>query len=225
MLEGKDYRLIRTKREALIYYLTSCYFPAFKRARHHVLYTIPFTDNTTTTKHGITAVKFQIVPFMYGAPGVYAEGLIGPQKALFERNMIVLAGMIDGHKLPESPLPRPQSGASGNWVCGVGREVPHGTVCVSRATFLNTRVLALLEKVNAETTILPAFSGVEDGDWVLALTTWSNHQMKKARTCKWKEVTRAHSESLDFEWRNRDNWRYQHDGDFGGNGLYSVDCK
>lgn len=232
---------MRARREALVYYLTSCYLPALVHARHHVLYTVPFADKTVNNKshsHALTYLTFQLIPFMYGGHGAYVEGLYGHQNALFERNMIVFAGMVDGHTPPlhtAAALPRPASGACGNWVVGVGREIPHGSVCLSRRTFLEGRILSFLEGINAETTVLPAFSGVDEkGEWVLELTTWAEHAMKKNARCRWREVTSARkgepeTESLDFEWKNREEWTYHHEGDFGsgsaGEGRYSINCK
>ncbi|KAH8114471.1 hypothetical protein DFH11DRAFT_220480 [Phellopilus nigrolimitatus] len=222
LLDGTDYRAIRARREALVYYTQMCYFPAFKRARHQVLYTIPtrVKNDHDNQLHTLTSLKFQIAPFSYETDAKPIEGLYGRYRAIFERNAILIRGMTDGRPLPTHPLPR-----NVNWISGVGKEVPYGTVCLSRKTFLEARLLALLERFNRDTTIVPSFSGVDSGEWILKLTTWSKHGTKKNYGCKWREIPTTSDESLDFEWRNRDEWRYEYEGDFEGNGLYTVNCR
>ncbi|KAI5120814.1 hypothetical protein M0805_003211 [Coniferiporia weirii] len=219
LLGGSDYRSIRSRREALVYYVQTCFFPTFKRAHHHVLYTVPILDQASSEQfYKFTSLKFQIVPFNYGYGAKYLEGLYGRHRSIFERNTIVITGMFDGRPLPGHAIPRDI-----NWVSGLGKDIPFGTVCLSRKVFLESRLLSLLERVNSDTTIVPTFSGVNAGEWVLKLTTWGKHEMKKNYPCKWRDI-KTNGDSLDFEWKNRDEWRYEHEGDFDGNGLYTVNC-
>ncbi|KAH8110420.1 hypothetical protein DFH11DRAFT_1803752 [Phellopilus nigrolimitatus] len=220
LLDGTDYRTIRVRREALVYYVQTCYFPVFKRAGHQVLYTVPTVKQGVTGNrpHIFTSLRFEIVPFTYAPGAAPLEGLYGRHRAIFERNAVVIVGVTDGRPLPPHALPR-----GINWTSGTANEVPHGTVCLSRKTFLEARLLTLLERVNRETTIVPSFSGVDGGEWILKLTTWGKHEMKKNSDCKWREITSG-EQSLDFEWKNRDEWRYEHEGDFDNNGLYTVNC-
>lgn len=207
LLDGTNCRLIRKRSEALVYYLQSCYFPVLKRAKHHVLYTIPL-DSTDGHhhRHTLTSLKFQITPFCH-ASGLFVEGLYGKHRALFERNMIVLMGMIDHHPMPCCELPR-----GFNWVGGVTSEIPTGTVCISRKTFLEARVLSVLEKINRETTVVPEFFDVNNGEWDLHLTTWDKHAMKSKRSCEMTPIHRG-DQTLDFKWENKDEWNYRHEGD------------
>ncbi|KAI5120808.1 hypothetical protein M0805_003206 [Coniferiporia weirii] len=220
LLGGTDYRNIRARREALIYYIQTYYFPVFMCAHHHVLYTIPLLGQTSPGPQfqRLTSLKFQILPFNYGHGTKYLEGLYGAHRSIFERNMIVIMGTLDGRQLPAHTLPRDT-----NWVSGLGKDIPFGTVCLSRKVFLESRLLSLLERINRDTTVVPTFSGVSDGEWLLKLTTWGKHEMKKNYPCKWREVTTC-GDSLDFEWKNCDEWRYKNEGDFDGNGHYTVTC-
>lgn len=218
LLDGNDWRLIRSKREALLHYFTKHYFPAFSVAGHDILYSIPVLKKGNT--HSITSLKFQICPFTFGPENVWVEGLRGRQSAIFERNMIVFVGMTGEHALPSTPLPH-----SGNWVCGFGREATHGMVVLSRRSFLEAKILSILAEINTETTVVPSFSGVEDGNWILELTTWNKHPMKKNRPCKFKELSRHADGQLEFEWSNKDRWSYDHEGDEGSNGSYRVSCE
>ena len=203
-LDGSsDFRAIRRLREALVYYIQTCYFPVFRRAHLHVLHTIPMREKDHHL--GLSSLKFQVIPFDCGDGEIY-QGLFGRHEAFYERNMIAFLGMFSGHEIPCGWLPRR------NWVCGISREArPCGTIVLSRETFLQAKILERLRLVNKQTTIVPHFSGVEDGELHLELTTWNEHRLKKDRkdAGAWKQINRSH-ESLDFEWNNKDEWRYQH---------------
>lgn len=217
-LEGStDFRAIRRVREALIYYIQTCYLPVFQNAHHHVLYTIPM--RATEHHHGLTSLKFQIIPFDCGN-GEFYQGLYGRHRAIYERNMIAFIGMFDGHEMLSRWLPRH------NWVCGSGRDsTPTGTIVLSREMFLQAKILERLRQINRQTTLVPNFSGVEDGELHLELATWSEHRIKKNKknAGAWTQVDLGH-ESLDFVWNNRDEWRYQHLDDC-GEAHYIVKCE
>ena len=220
LLEGIDYRQIRTRREALIHYVVEQYLPTLVRGRYHVLYTIPLIDRDGQGNqlHTITSLKFQILPFCYRTGATYIDGLFGKKSIIYDRNSIVFLGVIDGRPLPTGHLPY-----GINWICGSKDEHPQGIVCISRRAFLDSRILKLLEEVNKKTTIVPNFAGVHEGEWQLQLTTWGQHHLKCNRDCHWTQLA-SNGEALSFEWKNRDDWRYEHEGDFDGTGLYSVKC-
>ncbi|KAL5504464.1 hypothetical protein ACEPAH_7125 [Sanghuangporus vaninii] len=221
LLDGNDYCAIRSRCEALSYYIKTCYFPVLKRAKHHVLYTIPHTiPGANHKQHLLTSLRFEIIPFVY-SPGMrHLEGISGHYRAVFERNSIVITGMTRGRSLPPCSLPR-----GINWVCGYSKNVPNGTVYLSRKAFLEGVLLEKLERINRETTVVPTFSGIKDGRWVLELAAWDDHVMKRDTKCKWREVTKRDDlDNLEFEWKNREFWRYEHDDDLYNNGTYTIDC-
>jgi len=109
-----------------------------------------------------------------------------------------------------------------NWVGGAGTRIPHGTVCLSRKSFLEV-ILRKLETINRETTIFASLGSVEGGKWKPELMTWNNHQTKKNLSCAFHQ-TKLNSECLEFCWYNKDQWTYTHEGDLDGNGLYKVNC-
>jgi len=219
MFDDDNCNSFRARRAALVHYFTHHYFAAFKRAHHHVLYTFPLFDKDAHAhhKHSVTSVKFQIIPFV-AREGYWVEGIFGKQRAIFDRNMIVFFGMMDHRHMPKGFLP-----PGTNWVCGVGGEVPHGTVCLSKRTFLDARILKKLEVINKETTIFASMGSVERGEWKPELTTWKKHAVKQNLPCHFVPG-KATSESLEYHWHNRDQWTYIHDGDLNGNGLYKVNC-
>ncbi|KLO12433.1 hypothetical protein SCHPADRAFT_420281 [Schizopora paradoxa] len=219
MLDDDDCRIFRARRAALAHYFTQHYFPTFKRAHHHVLYTFPLFDKDSSSlhKHSVTAIKFQFVPFT-AYEGCCIDGIYGKQRFIFDRNMVVFFGMVDHHHMPKGFLP-----PGINWVGGVGADIPHGTVCLSKKTFLDAHILKKLEAINKETTIFATMGNVERGEWKPELTTWKKHAVKQNLTCNFVPG-KATCDSLEFHWHNRDQWTYTHDGDLNGNGVYKVKC-
>ena len=204
---------MRNKREALIHYIQEEYFGALTRARHHVICTIPVYDTEGHGNHSqsLTDVKIQI----YSPPS--QDGDSEKSRDRSSKNAIVVLGMNDGRKMPKHNLPP-------NYSFGTGA---YGTLCLSRDAFLETQFLAALADINKQTTILPAFAGIDHHHWDLQLTTWEKHHIKKGLECKWRPVVSAkeHPGDLKFEWMNRDDWRYVHEGELGYNGTFLVKCK
>lgn len=208
-----DFRAIRRVREALVYYIQKCYFPVFQRSHNHVLYTIPMHDPGHNL--GLTALQVQNIPFDCGDGKIY-QGVFGPNRAIYERNMIAFLGMFEDREIPSGLLPRR------NWICGSGREsTPFGTVILPRDVFLQTTILDKLRPINRQTTVVPNFSGVEGGNLHLQLTTW-NEQKNRKNAGAWTQVGHGH-DSLDFVWNNKVNWSYQHIDD-DGESHYVVKC-
>lgn len=209
-------RDIRARREALVHYLQACYFKAFERANYHVIASILITEPNASDR--LTSFKFQMVPFNHGKGKALLEGLFGRFRSVFDRNSIVLLAVKGEHTMPLGSV---KPGA--NWVGGVNKESPHGTKCYSYSSFLKS-ILASLEKINRQTTLIAEFSGVEDGEWDLSLRTWSRHSAKSERRCAWRWA-KSDDERLKFEWKNRDEWRYWHESHFSGQAAHIVDCK
>ncbi|KAA1474431.1 hypothetical protein DENSPDRAFT_882795 [Dentipellis sp. KUC8613] len=222
LVDGDDFRVIRRRREALLHYFTKHYFPTLAVAGLDVLYTLPVYAEKRTDTLSLTDVAFQICPFTFGPHEQHVEGIRGRQRALFDRNAVVFAGMTEGRAFSSAAaaaFPR-----TGNWFAGLARELSYGTVVLSRRVFLEGKLLALLARINRETTVLPSFSGVEDGRWNLNLTTWAKAENKRGRECLFRQAPLRADGKLEFVWSNRDRWSYEHEGDVENNGSYRVSC-
>ena len=214
LLDG-DIKQVRTRREALLYYITAHYLAVLKRAGYSTLYTIPLAGDRQSSYSGVlSAVKFQMLPFQHRSEISFSH-----QGLIHDRNSVVFLGMTDGRPMPQGELPR-----GVNWVCGSKDQSPLGAICITRRAFLDSKLLTLLEGINRNTTVVPLFSGVHDGEWFLTLTTWEKHRHLSNWPCSWKQRS-PDGDSLSFEWNNRDEWRYEHEGDSSGCGLYSVKSK
>lgn len=233
-MDSTDYVLIRKKREAIVHYIQHHYFPSLIAAGHHVLYTIPMFDKSGQGNHSgsFTSIKFQMYPFSWGSKTDIIEGVWGKLSHLYERNMIVLLGMTEHHEMPHGWLPHglsliPATSGSGS------RHISYGSITLSHKEFLDKYILAILNDLNKKTTILPSFSGIgKGGEWILKLTTWAKHEYKSALDCRWKIAEGADrsqanisGQELQWVWKNRDEWKYDHEGDLGHNGTYSIRCK
>ncbi|TFY65090.1 hypothetical protein EVG20_g5713 [Dentipellis fragilis] len=154
------------------------------------------TDADTLT---LTDLAFQICPFTFGPHEHYVEGIRGRQRAIFDRNAIVFVGMTSGHTFPS---PSPAFPRAGNWCAGLSRELSCGTVVLARRVFLEGKLLALLARINKETT----------------------GESKRGRECLFREAPLGADGKLEFVWSNRDRWSYEHEGDVENNGSYRVSC-
>ncbi|TFY50389.1 hypothetical protein EVG20_g11547 [Dentipellis fragilis] len=169
------------------------YFPTLAVAGLDVLYTLPVYVEKRTDTLSFTDLAFQICPFTFGPHDHYVEDIRGRQRAIFDRNAIVFVGMTSGRTFPKTATAFPRG-----------------------------KLFALLARINKEMAVLPSFSGVEDGQWNLDLTTWGRAESKKGRECMCREALLRTDGKLEFVWSNRDRWSYEHEHDVENNGSYRV---
>lgn len=70
----------------------------------------------------------------------------------------------------------------------------------------------------------PLFSGVEDGEFTLILTSWSKHLSRKDRQCTWRRA-KPEEDRIRFEWNNSGKLRYCSEEEFSGQGTYVINCE
>lgn len=114
------------------------------------------------------------------------------------------------------------------WVAHSGRLSSYGTVGISNKLFLDHKLLGVLSRVNAATTIIPSFSGIERQQWILKLTGWSEHEERKHSACPFGLAqSNGNDDLLEYVWRCSDVWDYQHRHGHDHNamsGNFSVAC-
>jgi hypothetical protein len=103
---------------------------------------------------------------------------------------------------------------------------PHGTLLLARDSFLERQILNPLAKVNALSTILCKFKGVDKTHWDLTLETWQNDPMKSdsADDCRW-DVDTSSGEGLRYKWEYVEELRYEADGRANRDGSYLMTSK
>lgn len=203
------------KVQAVVHYLRSHYFPHLRTWGLNILHTIPvWKSGTSLQSYALTDIDFHI----YSKVDIHRHNWAQVSPNL--EPIIVIVGMT-GFK----PMPNRRLAFSTNWVVRTNKHVSHGTVSISKQVFMDERLLNLLARINAVTTIIPMLPSVENGVWKLELTTWGQHPIRKNRPCEWKPVSEREGH-LKYKWAHRDGWSYEHEGTSDiTNGAYSVSCK
>ncbi|CCL98532.1 uncharacterized protein FIBRA_00531 [Fibroporia radiculosa] len=203
------------KVQAAIYYLKGHFLPYLARWGMHIIHTVPvWTSGSPFSSCALTSVDFQ----------VYSKLNITRQNwatiSTSQEPVIAIFGMTQFQLMPYKRLEY-----SADWIVRASKGTSYGTVCVSRAAFLEQRLLHLLSQVNSVTTIVPNFYGVHNGVWKLDLTTWAKHAWKKTEKCTWQSIPAEREGFSKYHWQHRDFWKYEHEGAGNiANGTYTVTC-
>lgn len=139
-----------------------------------------------------------------------------------ESPYVMIYGVCPGREMPILEIP---------WCPGwlpTGKSAV-GTIGFSRRIALEHCILRHLKEVNAHTTILPSEADVVDGVWHIKLTTWAEHALRKGSRigCQWQEVSSGSDNYLAFEWKYRDEWKHEHEGNSAddANHEYRLSCE
>ncbi|KAF5375463.1 hypothetical protein D9757_009960 [Collybiopsis confluens] len=204
LIETKEASIIRSVYGSLSTNFIERYIHAFADAGQHVLYTIPIDRHV----HGVADITFSIVPFSLSSfNGHIFQGLWGKSHHIVERNMIIFY-------TPDPSTPGPFGHPSPH--------PPHGTLLLSRDRFLGTYILKPLAQINARTTILCSFKGVERDNWHVSLETWDKQRLHD--DCEW-ELVENRGGSLQYQWENSEEWQYDAHGRGIAAGTYTVNVK
>ncbi|KAI0916987.1 hypothetical protein AcW1_007702 [Taiwanofungus camphoratus] len=202
------------KVQAVVHYIRTRYFPHLTQWGLNILHTVPlFKSGTSLPSYALTNIDFHV----YSKASIHRHNWAQVPPAL--EPAIVILGMT-GFK----PLPSTHLEFSANWVARVNKGISYGTVSISRNVFMDQRLLKLLARVNAVTTVIPLFHGVENDVWKLHLTTWAQHEFRRNRPCDWK-LDAEKDGYTKYKWEHRDGWSYEHEGSSDiVNGAYTVSC-
>ncbi|TFK51257.1 hypothetical protein OE88DRAFT_1629687 [Heliocybe sulcata] len=203
--------------QSAIHYVKHDYFQVLTLHGHHILYTIPvWGSRLDMPAFGLTSVKFHI----YSKVTYTRDHVCGLREAF--QPVIMMIGMCDFREWPAGYLEY-----SAEWITWtIIRDAPslsYGTVCIARRLFFEERLLSILSKVNQSTTIIPTFSGVEGGEWILQVATWAEHERKRNSNCDWQLVQES-ADALEYKWDMGDEWSYEHHSmsQDSKNGIYWV---
>lgn len=216
-MEGDDYRQTFSRFHALVYYTQTQYFPVLTHEFRHILYWIPQNFSRLQQSTDLE-IRFDVVPFRPTPEAPIRQGVHGKFSFIFDRNAIVIWCPKEKELGPLEPTP---DFSRINWI--TGKDVPYGSLCLPYDAFVR-KTLVLLERVNRETTVVPTFSGFIDGQWIIELATWGNARTTKATSCGCISPQPSCDGSLEYAYRNRDFWAYEHEG-CSNNGRYVIECK
>ncbi|OBZ68799.1 hypothetical protein A0H81_11368 [Grifola frondosa] len=198
--------------QAVVYYIQHHYFKDLRDWGLNILYTLPiWHTGISLTSYALTDVAFHI----YSMTDITRR--TWPHVSAGLEPLIVLVGMTGFRPLPATHLE-----FYDGWVFHTNKKQTYGTVSISKRVFMGERLLSILSHLNAVTTIVPVFSGVENGVWALKLTTWAQHEWRKNHAYKLQFNTERDG-YLKYKWEHRDGWSYEHEGSSDiVNGTYSV---
>ncbi|KAJ7826489.1 hypothetical protein B0H14DRAFT_3874023 [Mycena olivaceomarginata] len=197
------------KLKSLIHYMGK-YLNNLLWSGHNIIHSTPIFPHTH--QFGLTAASFQVV----------SKTVVTVTNYLFEHEapVIMVVGMMRGRALLTQII---------SWGCGwvgpSGRSRSHGTICLSRESFLEGKLLATLELVNRCTTVVPRFPRENEREWEVCLTTWDHHQYRKNKRCNWQKVEKNTPGWLEYAWDHRDEWSYEHEGTREETSAFSVLCQ
>ncbi|KAJ7337589.1 hypothetical protein DFH08DRAFT_877180 [Mycena albidolilacea] len=197
------------KLKSLIHYMGK-YLINLSWSGHNIIHSTPIFPHTH--QFGLTAASFQVV----------SKTVVTVTNCLFEHEapVIMVVGMTRGRALLTQII---------SWGCGwvgpSGRSRSHGTICLSRESFLEGKLLATLELVNRRTTVVPRFPRENEQEWEVCLTTWDHHQYRKNKRCNWQKVEKNTPGWLEYAWDHRDEWSYEHEGTREETSAFSVLCQ
>ncbi|PAV23026.1 hypothetical protein PNOK_0009300 [Pyrrhoderma noxium] len=201
--EGDDYRQTCSRFYDLVYYIQTYYFPELKENLFHILYYIPQNISCLQQLTDFK-VQFNVVPFRPTPESQIRQGTHGRFSNTFDRNTIVIWRPKKEPGLLE-PMPNFSS-----LICITGKDVPYGSLCLPYCAFFK-KALALLKRVNRETTVVPTFFGFIDGQWIIKLATWGNTETTKTASCGCMSL-QPDCGALKYAYRNQDVLTYDHEG-------------
>ncbi|KAF7429005.1 hypothetical protein PC9H_008243 [Pleurotus ostreatus] len=128
--------------------------------------------------------------------------------------VLVVFGMTGGRRMPDRHIP---------WGFGWVFPRSHGSLCISKEVFLESRLLPSLARINARTTVVPRFPEEDEEEWKVYLTTWDQHRYRKEKSCNWT-LLEGNADWLEYGWEHRDEWKYEHSGTQETTDGFSVLC-
>jgi hypothetical protein len=197
---------------AVVHYIQEYYLLQLIKNGHHIIHSIPIAhlDNGFT----LTSFTFQV----YSKLEWTRTNCIHYDVTHHESPTLLILG---NYRLVPVPTGRVK------WTTRVTikRRDVHGTVMLSRKSFFQNILLAAFARINAETTLVPRFAGVDAGQWRLELSKWSEHEIRKSIPARAWEIQRAGI--LSYVWDHGDQWVYTHNGAPGdlSNGKFTVACE
>lgn len=195
------------------------YLTELARGGYGIIKTVPTFVENSLDPFAFTDVAYKILTKDEITVAHYISG-----KAASDTPIVVIYGVCT-----RRPLPVFITRWSLGWLPSGGAKNTVGTVWFSKETFLEKRLLHVLEEFNARTTIVPKFAGIVDGSWKCDLSTWEKHESRGARgeRCTWQSGPSSSPRHLEYVWEHRDDWNYERDGTLvtESTGEYSLLCE
>ncbi|KAJ7611201.1 hypothetical protein FB45DRAFT_1037536 [Roridomyces roridus] len=212
-LYGTDHEAAQ-KLQTVIHY-TQDYLEHLAHHGHNIIHSVPvFT--AASNSFALTSVTYQVVTKTQITIDTCRHAVPAS-----EAPVILVLGMCGNRPLPSIRLPWFQG-----WVIPGHQSL--GTICLSRETFLEGRLLQHLARVNAKTTLVPEWAGITNGEWKYKLTTLEKHAHRKEERTSWKVANKT-EKTREYVWEAHDEWNYdsKHESFTGddSHGKYTLSCR
>jgi hypothetical protein len=187
---------------------TKLYLNQVAHNGYNVLYSIPLTT-AAASSFALTSVAFQIVS--------KTVVTIHNRHKVRTAPVILVTGMCGHRALPRAVLAWHEA-----WVV----RKAYGTILLSRADFLEGRLLPALAHVNAKTTVLPRFpQSVDEDEFSVYLSTLEKHPYRKNKRTDWQFAREQVAGWRKYDYEHRDEWTYEHEDGHHAVRAYSVSCE
>ena len=184
--------------QAAVYYVTQHYFPAICKDAQHVISSVPiWKSGKSLPSYALTSVAFHVYSKVEVTRHNWSHVVPGMDP------IIVVFGMTGFRPLPSEHLEY-----STGWVVQGNRGFSHGTTSISKRVFIEERLLALLSRVNALTTLIPLNPDAFQALHGLRLLPWAQHEQRKDRPSKWELQPSDRDGTLKYLWEHCEEWRY-----------------
>ena len=181
-----------------MYYLTQHYFFAICKDAQNVVSSVPvWKSGTSLPSYALTSVAFQVYSKVEITRHNWAHVTAGMEP------IVVVFGMTGFRALPSNHLDY-----STGWIVQGNKGFSHGTISIARRVFIEERLLNLLSRVNALTTLIPATPDGMQAFHGLKLQPWAEHEKRKDRPSKWELQPSDTDGSLKYMWEHCEEWRY-----------------
>ena len=204
------------KVKALSTLIREQYLPSLMTAGYHVVHTIPVWKGGNLPIGAFTDFHFRVV----------SETVV-TRKTLKGRShcndpIIMIAGVSSSKSLPQLRLDLPFA-----WLIRMGRLMRSGSVILSHNLFLEPKLLKICSAVNALTTLVPFFTGLNGPNWGLRLVPWAEDEDRKHVSSNFELETDCPVEGeLRYGWQHEARWTYEQLGhSFSSRQKYTASCE
>ncbi|KAI0754908.1 hypothetical protein C8Q80DRAFT_1094717 [Daedaleopsis nitida] len=198
MGSGGDNRSSILKLQAVVYYLTQFYFPAICDDAQNVISSMPmWKSGSSLPSYALTTIAFQVYSKVEITRHNWAHVTAGMEP------IVVVFGMTGFRPLPSKHLDY-----STAWIVQGNKGFSHGTISISKRVFIEERLLNLLSRVNALTTMIPTTPDAFQAFHGVKLQPWAEHEKRKDRPSKWELQPTDGDGTLKYLWEHSEEWRY-----------------
>ena len=213
--DGKENQSFIVKLEAVVDYLSHKYFSAICEEALNIIFSIPvWTVRDFLPPYALTSVTFHVHS---QAEVTLSNWAYTPSKL---KPILVVLGMSSSLPMPPTCLD-----SSLMWIVQ-GNKGSYGNMAISQRVFLHERLLNLLSRVNALTTLIPfpnmpVLKDLHD----IKLLTLAEYDKRNDHTVNWElQLSDGDDQCLKYLWKHCQEWRHIIEGSKMERKERSISC-